>query len=161
MENPMPLRTAAIAVLVVMLAGACAHHPPLPAAGERTALEARQAAFLAALAARDPERTAAHFADDAVLHVAGMPPIRGRTAIHQFYGNVFRFMRSSAAAPELLRMSQAADMAFGTGRVTNVFDGAEGPVEHAGQFLLVWEKRGGEWAIVVYGISSDRADANR
>jgi uncharacterized protein (TIGR02246 family) len=157
----MPSRPAAIALLVLVLAGACAHRPPVTAAGERAALEARQADFLAALAARDAERTAAHFADDGTLHVAGMPPVHGRAAIHRFYGNVFRFMRASAATPELLRMSLGADMAYGTGRVTNVFDGAEGPVEHAGKFLLVWERRGGEWAIAVYGISSDRPDANR
>jgi ketosteroid isomerase-like protein len=157
----MPLRAPAIALLALVLAGACAHRPPVSAAAERAALETRQAAFLTALAARDAERTAAHFADDAVLHVAGMPPIRGRAAIHRFYGNVFRFMRASSSTPELLRMSHGADMAFSTGRVTNVFDGADGPVEHAGKFLLVWEKRGGEWAIAVYGISSDRPDANR
>jgi ketosteroid isomerase-like protein len=124
-------------------------------------LQQRQAGFLAALAERDVERTVAHFADDAVLHIANMPAIQGRAAIERFYGNVFRFLAASDPVAERTRVSSGGDMAYTLGRVTNTFAGEQGPVEHTGKFTLVWEKRDGEWWVAVYGVSSDRPDAPR
>lgn len=42
-----------------------------------------------------------------------------------------------------------------------MFEGDQGRVEYAGKYLLVWEKRAGEWAIVLYSISNNRAEVNR
>lgn len=49
-------------------------------------LDQRQSESFAALEARDADTTAALFADEAVVHVANMPPIEGRSAIREFYG---------------------------------------------------------------------------
>ncbi len=152
---------AMVLTVVTLASAACAQRPVnsgLPA-GDR--LHQRQADFLAALSARDLEQTVAHFADDAVLHVANMPPVQGREAIQRFYGNVFRFLSASDPVPELTRVADDADMAYTTGRVTNTFAGPDGPVEHTGKYLLVWERRGGDWAIVVYSISSNQPDPAR
>jgi ketosteroid isomerase-like protein len=115
----------------------------------------RQSDFLAALRARDADRTASHFADDAVLHVAERPAIRGRAAIREFYGNVFRFLSSSASTPPHVSVSQSGDMAYTTGAVANVFAGQQGQLQFTGKYLLVWERRAGEWFIVAYTLSSD------
>lgn len=148
-------------VLVVLLGSACAHHVSATAAGEREILQQREHDFLAALGTRDLEKTTAYFADDATLHVANMPPIQGRSAIAQFYGNAFRFLQTSEAIPGLLRVSGSADFAYSAGRVSNVFEGAEGRVEYAGKYLLVWENQAGEWVIVFYSISNNQADTRR
>jgi ketosteroid isomerase-like protein len=160
MENTVNLRAVTTAAVCVALTAACAQRPAFGAL-EQERLQQREAAFLTALGARELERAMAHFADDAVLHVASMPPVRGRDAIQGFYENVFRFMTASAATPEVARMSSGGDMAYTMGRVTNVFQGDQGPVEYAGKYLLVWELRAGDWRIVVYSISSNQPDAAR
>jgi ketosteroid isomerase-like protein len=156
------VRTWSIIAAALLLATSCAHRAPAVAqSGQFAQLQQRQAAFLGALAARDVDATAASFADDAVLHVAGMPAIVGRSAIHGFYGNVFRFMAASEAVPETLRLSDGGDMAWSTGRVANSFQSEQGLTHFAGKYVLVWERRGGDWAIVLYGISSNQADPAR
>lgn len=157
----MQLRAVGIAALAVVLATACAHRPAIVVEVEREGLQQRQSSFLSALSAKDVEQTTAHFAEDAVIHVANMPPLQGRSAIRQFYGNVFRFLSASAATSEMMRVSSRADMAYSVGRVTNVFEGEQGPAEYTGKYLLVWEKREGEWLIAIYSISNNRPEANR
>jgi ketosteroid isomerase-like protein len=143
------------------LAGACAHRQAAPAEAERERLGQRQGELFAALAARDADRTAALFADDALLHVAGMPPIQGRIAIREFYSNVFGFLSASSATPEMTHISDSGDLAYGVGRVANAFRGPQGPVEYAGKYLLVWRKLADDWVIVLYGISSNQPEAAR
>jgi ketosteroid isomerase-like protein len=146
---------------VLLALAACAPAPAVVVAAAPQRLEQRQSEFLAALSARDVERTMAHFADDAVLHIANMPAIQGRAAIGRFYENVFRFLAASDPMAELTRVSSGGDMAYTVGRVTNTFAGEQGEVEHTGKFTLVWERRDGEWWVAVYGISSDRPDTPR
>lgn len=151
------LRTLAIFALAVS-AATCANRPAVDVDEAREALQHRERDFLAAMQAKDLESTAAYFAESAVLHVANMPPVEGRTAIRQFYANVFRFLNSSVATPETLRMSSGADLAYSGGRVSNIFQGPQGPVQYAGKYLLVWEKRENVWSVVVYSVSNNRAE---
>lgn len=151
------LRTLGIIALAVS-AATCAHRPAVQADEDGEALQQRERDFLAAMQAKDLERTAAYFAESAVLHVANMAPVEGRAAIRQFYGNVFRFLNSSASTPEALRVASGGDMAYSVGRVTNIFQGPQGPVQYAGKYLLVWEKRENVWSIVAYSVSNNRAE---
>jgi len=152
------------AALILALGSGCAITPatePAPGAVPETAAEfqrlgQRQDAFLAALSAKDLEQVLAHFDDDALVHIANMPPIRGRDAISQLYGNVFRFLRSAEYRPDFIRASNYGEMAYSAGSVTTVFNGQEGPVEYAGKFLLVWAQRNDEWFAVAYSISNNR-----
>jgi ketosteroid isomerase-like protein len=157
----MPRRAAVLLALIVLLGSSCAHRPSPSADREREALRQRERGFLAALGAGDLERTTAYFAQDAMLHVANMPSLRGRPAIVQFYGNLFRFLRTSEAMPETMHVSASGDLAYTSGRVSNVFRGEQGTSEFAGKYLLIWEKRAGEWEVVVYSISDDGAGAAR
>jgi ketosteroid isomerase-like protein len=147
-------------VLVALLGSACAHRPLPSLEGEHEVLQQRERAFLSALGERDLDQTTAYFAEDAVLHVANMPPLQGRPAIARFYGNLFRFLVASESTPERLHVSTGADLAYSVGRVSNAFEGGQGRAEYSGKYLLVWQKREGEWAIVVYSISNNRADGN-
>lgn len=144
--------------LIVTLAGGCAHRPPAPAAPDPAELEQRQGDFLEALIAKDPDQVAAHFAEDAVIHIAKLPPIRGREAIRQLYRNIFRHLRASTYTPEVLRLAGGGDMAYSAGGVTTAFDGEQGLVEYPGKYLLIWERRDRDWSIVAYSISNNQAD---
>jgi uncharacterized protein (TIGR02246 family) len=144
------------------IATACAARPQAPAAAAHDiALERASSDFFAAVAARDPDRTAGHFAEDAVIHAADMPAVSGRAAIRTFYGNVFRFLGDTRSTAGTTRLAASGDMAYQTGRTTNVFQGEGGPVEFAGKYVLVWERREGEWRIAVYALSSDQRPAAR
>lgn len=138
-------------------AGVSAEGGDAPSAG---VLRDRESSFFAALSDGNPERIAAHFADDASLHIANMPPMRGRDAIAGFYSNLLRFLSATTATPETLRVSRSGDMGYTTGAVTSVFEGGEGRAEYPGKYVLVWERRGAEWVIVLHGVSSNQSDAD-
>jgi ketosteroid isomerase-like protein len=152
---PMPMRTGIAAFTLLLLTAACTPQREVPTNVERARLDQRQDEFFAAVAARDEDRTAAMFADRAMLHVANMPAIEGRDAIRRFYGNLYGFLSASRATPDAMQMSASADMAYTVGRTVNEFRGPEGMIEFAGKFVLVWQLIDGDWMITLYGISSD------
>lgn len=145
----------------VLMAAACAADHPVYAGAERERLEIRQGEFLAAMSDRDADRTAAFFADGAVLHVANMPPVAGRAAIQRFYGNLFGYLAETRAAPETTHLSASGDMAYSIGTASNTFRGPQGTVEYSGKFVLVWRKLEGEWMIELYGVSSNQSEGGR
>ncbi len=148
-----------VVAFVLTLGNGCAIQPvagpELDPTAERQRLEQRQGDFLAALSARDLEQVLAHFDEDALVHIANMPPFRGRDAIARLYGNVFRFLKSAEYRPDFIRISECAGMAYSAGSVTTVFIGQDGPVEYHGKFLLVWAKRNDEWLVTAYSISNN------
>jgi ketosteroid isomerase-like protein len=154
-EYSMLMRAGITAFTLLLLTAACTQPREVPTDVERARLEQRQDEFFAAIAAREEDRTAAMFADHAVLHVANMPAIEGRDAIRHFYGNLYRFLSASRATPDATQISASADMAYTVGRTVNEFRGPEGVVGFAGKFVLVWQLFGDDWMITLYGISSD------
>jgi ketosteroid isomerase-like protein len=124
-------------------------------------LEQRQQAFFGAMAARDLSATLRLFAADAVVHVAGMPPVAGRDAVGRFYARMFEFLGASDATAEAWTVAGSGDLAFSHGRTTNRFEGPEGVQEHTGKFLLVWVREGDEWRVGAYSVSSDQRDGGR
>jgi ketosteroid isomerase-like protein len=155
MANHAPMGRRFPILLLVLLTAACAHQSPDVSWG-RPLLEARQAEFFAAMAARDADWMADLFADAAELHVANMPPVVGRSAIRQFYGRMFEFLSASTAEPSGTRVSASGDVAYSTGRTTNEFRGAGGPVSYAGKYVLVWERLADDWRVVLYAVSSNQ-----
>lgn len=153
--------TALIAVWSSLAAAACAERPGVSFDEARDLLDRSQDRWLEAQAARDAEGMAALFSDDAVMHVANMPPIEGRDAIHRFYENLFGFLAASEAVAETTRVSRGGDLAYTVGRTTNTFEGPEGRVEYSGKFVLVWSKPADEWLTAVYSVSSDEAQGGR
>ena len=47
-------------------------------------------------------------------------------------------------------------MAYDVGTYRLAYDGPSGPVEDNGKYLVVWEKRDGEWKAVADMINTDR-----
>jgi uncharacterized protein (TIGR02246 family) len=158
--NTTGLRTV-LAVAMILAAG-CAHAGAGAAPGDaRELLDRRDAAFRAAAADRDTERLAGFFAEDATLHVAGMPAVRGREAIGRFYENVHRFLAATTSTPESHRIATSADLAYSTGSTTNEFRSPEGTTSYAGKYATVWVWRDGNWFVSLHSVSSDRSDPGR
>lgn len=154
-------RALPVLVVALLLSASCVDRSAASAGLDRESLERRQGQFLAALAARDADATAERFAEDALLHMAGMPPVAGREAIRRFYGNVFGFLEETGAAPASLEVASAGDLAYSVGATRNAFRGPDGPVEYEGKFVLVWRKVDDDWLIAVYAISSDAPEGGR
>lgn len=151
----MRARTVAFCAIVAVWAPSCAHNRPGSAEVPRQHLLERQTGFVAALEAKDPDKTSAYFSHDATIQVADMPPVVGREAIRQFYSKVFAFLALSEPTVNVIRVAASGDMAYVTGGSTNTFRRGEDTVTYNGKYLLVWEKRGPEWTIAMYSLSSD------
>jgi ketosteroid isomerase-like protein len=153
--------TVPAAAFAFLLVGGCGFHQPASMDSEWPLLLGRQSGFLEAMEAKDADGMAAFFSEDAVLHVANMPPVEGRDAIRPFFGNLFSFLNSSSVVVEETHMSAGGDMAYSFGRTTNEFRGEEGSIAYAGKYVLVWCKIEGEWVIVLYAVSSNESAAPR
>lgn len=124
----------------------------------REALAEQESAFFQAMSEGDADRMAELFAEDAIVHVADRPPIRGRGAIRDFYGTLFGFLASSTATPDVTRLSADGQMAFGAGATSNEFRGPEGRIRYSGKYLLVWISTDEGWRVVAYAVSGDGGD---
>jgi uncharacterized protein (TIGR02246 family) len=158
MMNSLP---ALIVTTGMLLLTACTSTPSISPVQAQAELQQRQAGFLAALGSKDAAKVAAYFTEDAVMHVANMPVVKGRRAIETFYGNIFRFLSDSTSTPEVLQLAGSADLAYAHGAVTNIFEGQQGRTEFPGKYLLVWKKAGELWLVAAYGVTADRAEARR
>ena len=151
-----------LVLMAALVAAGCADRAGGPSPEEdRARLGERQNEFFAALQARDADRTAVLFADDAVLQVANMPPMEGQEGIRRFYANLFGFLSGSEAVPEATHLSRSGDLAYSVGATTNEFRGPDGPVSYSGKYVLVWRKVEADRRIAVYAISSDEAQEGR
>ncbi len=153
-------RSYVAALAFMLLLGGCAQAPATESSTSASAaLEASQQRFVEAMSAQDLDALMALFAADATVQVANMPAFEGREAIRGLYGNVFRFLESSEYAPQRLEMAASADLAYSSGRVTTAFAGERGRMTFPGKYVLVWTRREGDWAVVLYAVSNDRAEA--
>jgi ketosteroid isomerase-like protein len=153
--------TITITSIILFLFAGCTERTTIDLVNEHELLQQRQIEFLSALSSKDIEKTLEHFAFDAVVHIANMPPIDGSDAIRQLYENVFRYLSSSEYTPDPLRISESADLAYSTGSVTNVFEGADRRIEYPGKYLIIWGKRENIWKVVVYSVSNNLSETSR
>jgi ketosteroid isomerase-like protein len=57
--------------------------------------------------------------------------------------------------PTTIHVSDDATLAYDVGTYQLAFDGPNGRVEDNGKYLVVWEKRDGEWKVVADMINTD------
>jgi uncharacterized protein (TIGR02246 family) len=140
-----------ILTLVALLAGCAGDSEPV--AVDFDALFAQK--YMQPFNAKDMERWAEAFADDAVGMHNGLPPLEGRDAIFGFGDSVranFDVAEIDAAIDEVRR---AGDWAWTRGHYASQFTpkpGLEGlpSGRQTGKFLLIWERQpDGEWLITL------------
>ena len=135
-----------IAAALVALAG-CAKPGPTPA--DDAAVRAVNPAWFKAYDAGDADGVAALYAEEAVLSIPGMPPIRGRTAIKDAVAKDIAAMQAAGLsnkpgdAPEF---GIGADMAW-EWSAFSIADKSGATVD-TGKYVTVYAKKDGKWMIV-------------
>jgi uncharacterized protein (TIGR02246 family) len=144
------------------LAGCAKPAPPAPdtkaepaaatavdTAADEAAIRAINPAWFTAYNARNPDGIAALYADDAVLNIPGLPPVRGQAAIREAVG---KDVEASAAAGLIFNGGSAPE--FGVsgdlGWEWNTFTitDASGATVDSGKYVTVYGRRDGKWLII-------------
>lgn len=142
------MRTPFLRLGAVVLLAACAANRPsttTPGADDgaiRQTVERISRDFPVLARARNADAAAAWFAPDAILYANGMPPVRGRDSIREFYAGFFQAMpiRDMAFATE--EITQRGDVAIETG-ASSVTVGAtpDAAATVAGKYVAVWKRQ--------------------
>ena len=133
----------------------CARDSALDVAHEIETLQGRAAALAAAEAAMDSNAALGFWSDDAVMHLAGSPPIVGRAAVAALYEQVFAQIVEFEANSTQIELAAAGDLAWELGTNRTVVAGGQGGLVDTGKYLAVWRKIDGEWLIVAVAATSD------
>ncbi|PYX93592.1 MAG: hypothetical protein DMG71_14790 [Acidobacteria bacterium] len=94
------------------------------------------------------------YAADALVLRPNTPPVRGSTAIREFF---FCALESGLGEVELepLRVDVAGDIAYEAGRCKMLAPGVGTRREERGKYLIIYSRRGGDWKVVADSWSSD------
>ncbi len=116
----------------------------------RSAIEAANQKWAAAMLAGDMTDAIGNYADDAVLMMPMMPTLNGRAAIESGMKEMLTMMKVNDAKPSTLDVVASGDLAIETGTVTmtTTMKGAK-PVTEVGKYLTVWKRQAdGGWKII-------------
>ncbi len=112
--------------------------------------------FMVAVAAKDAERVAALYADDARIMMPGRPTIRGRSEILNFYKTAFQGLVESIIL-DTTDVEVSGDLAYATGsnRITLTPPG-EASREECGKYVAVYRRASAaDWKVVVDSYSNN------
>lgn len=135
-----------------LTAGASAADP----AAEEQAIRAVNERWVAAVAAGDTATIGGVYAADGRFMSPNAPMATGRAAIVQGWAAMMAAPGVALTfSPTEIRVAPGGDMAWDVG--TYQYRSGEGAaaVADTGKYLVVWEKRGGQWQVVADMFNSD------
>lgn len=141
-------------VLAAALVAACAA-PRVDLEAERAALEARSRALIEAEQAGDVEASVAFWADDAVVHFAMAPTVRGKEALREAYVQFFAQLEAFEAQAHTHVIAASGDLAYELGTNRAVVAGGRMDLVDVGKYLAVWKKVDGDWYVAAISATSD------
>ena len=148
------LKPILISLVALALAG-CNSAPPVPtvdAAAEQAKLREIEASWSKEAAARDAEKAAAHYTDDAVFMLSGAPAVKGRDAIRAAWKSLLDDPNLKIAfSPDRIEISKDGDLATTNGSYTLTVTNAKTkkPVDDKGSYLTVYKKQAdGSWKVI-------------
>lgn len=117
-------------------------------AAEETAIRAQDAAWNAAIVAKNDSAIGAMYADNATLMPPNEKPVNGSAAIRTFWAQMWPMNASLVITPTAVVVAGSGDMATEAG--TWVFSATDstGPLNDNGKYLVHWHKIGTDWKIV-------------
>jgi len=136
------------ALLVISFAKQAAGDDRKPNALE-TELRRVAAAWQQAVEAKDANRIASFFAEDALAMYPKPAPTAGRGANREAWAAFFR--KPNATHPistERVTISASGEMGWTLGTFTAAYDEPEGRAKGEGLYVAVWRKAGARWEIV-------------
>jgi uncharacterized protein (TIGR02246 family) len=114
-------------------------------------------AYLKAMLAGDESAVVALYREDAVLMPANRPLLQGRTAIEQYYRELFQGpVKITAFTFTHLESAVSGDTAYDVGTYKQTL--AVGPgrkVDDSGKYSVILKRTGGEWKIAYLIYNSD------
>jgi uncharacterized protein (TIGR02246 family) len=116
-------------------------------ASVRTEVEARLARHAAAVGAHDVSAALDLYAEDAIVRPANMEPVRGKTALKDFFTGWFAAMTIKDASYATDELDVVGDRALhiGTYKGTVVIPGAP-PIQDRGNYTIIWKRQAdGSW----------------
>jgi uncharacterized protein (TIGR02246 family) len=158
MRNPLLI----VCLLLAMLTAGCSSAPAPPPdtrAADVQAVKDLEAASLKDAAAKDPDKWATYFAEDASGLFPGDGMLNGKAAIKAAAATYFTDPNFSLTLQsERVMASKSGDMAYSQGAytmaVTNPKTGR--PMTHKGKYLTVYTKQtDGSWKAVAQTFNSD------
>lgn len=122
--------------------------PATNAAVDKSAIDAVEAAFYKNFNAGDGAAIAAMYAEDAILNVPGLPALKGRAAIGQYFVKDAQEAHSAGITESdgpSTEVGVSGDLAWRWGTYSTR-DKSGAPVE-AGKYITVFQRTGGKWMI--------------
>ena len=114
-------------------------------------LRSADSALTAAISAKDADRTAAFYEDNAELLPVAEPAVAGRDAIRRKWSEFMGIPGfSNQASPTRVDISTDGTLAYTRGTYETAMTGADGkPTVERGKYLTVWRRQAdGSWRIV-------------
>ncbi|HUS25114.1 MAG TPA: nuclear transport factor 2 family protein [Candidatus Binatia bacterium] len=129
----------------------CPPPPPPPVAidvkAEEDAIRAQVQKMNETIAAKDAAATTAFYAEDASF-MAPNEDTRTGAAIGESWANFVKLPGVTLTiSPTNVEVDRDAEMAIDSGTYQFAYDGPKGKVEDHGKYLVVWEKKDGQWKI--------------
>lgn len=113
--------------------------------------------WVAAVAAKDTAAIVNFYAADGRFMVPNAPAAEGPEAIRSTWAGMLGLPNVSITfEPTSIRVSDDGTMAYDVGTYRLAYDGPSERVEDNGKYLVVWERRDGEWKAVADMINTDR-----
>lgn len=143
-------KLAIVLVGLGALAGCAKPAPPVvDTAADEATVRAINPAWFKAYNAGDADGIAALYADDAVLNIPGLPPVRGRAGIRD---SMAQDIAASAAAGLTFNPGTSAEFGL-SGELawewnTFTITDASGATVDTGKYVTVYGKRDGQWTII-------------
>ncbi len=118
---------------------------------EEASIRATDAQWLAAAKARDTDKAASFWSDDATILMPNSPPIVGKEAIRAYVAESFRSPDFSIGwTTDKVVVAASGDMAYATGTDQVTFRAAKQLVSSKNNGLVVWRKqKDGQWKAAV------------
>jgi len=133
-------------VLAVALASSAA--PFARAETAESEVRARSRGVAAAEERLDVDAVMPFWAEDAVVHFAGAPPLVGRDSIRKMYADAFPKLKSFRGETTDVHVSSSGDMAWETGRTFSTRAQPPDAPASSGKYLIVWRRDAdGAWRI--------------
>jgi uncharacterized protein (TIGR02246 family) len=111
-------------------------------------IDALNAKWVAAFAAKDIAAIETMMAPDALLLSPGAPAVKGAKAIAETWKGWSELANVEVTfGAERVEASASGDMAYDYGTYTFAFDGDKGRVIEKGKYIVVWKKIDGAWKV--------------
>ncbi len=149
-------RTVATAIIIGLVAAACAQTPPVDTKAEADKIRQLSEAWQEAVAARDIDACTTFYAPAGVEMLANAPVVEGREAIYEWYAQwIFDTTIANSFQSDLIEVSSSGDMAYERGTWHFEMETDEGPIEDFGKYVIIWKKIDGEWKALIDISNSD------